>query len=928
MISPDLIERLRAETNLRDLLPELDESHKCLCPFHEEKKPSLQFFPDTNSWRCFGCGKGGSVFDYLMHRDGLSFLEAVRSAAQMQGIELDKTDDHQLELSHKRSEILGQLVHWGYQQLWEDNGSVRNYLIKERHWPAEICQKMRLGLVRLSKFAEAVKLSQDDLSLAGLVSASNKPLFSDERICFPCEYRGKVQYATFRTLPNGKDPKFIHLAKGTLGVGNTCLFAQDNINGKEVWLCEGAPDVMTALTLGCSAVGTLGKTLPDPKVFRNTQRVVIINDNDALETAIQNGLKILSQQRSGECSILSPPPQHKDLSDWNPTSEVLLNAVRQPVVSAQIQWLKSQRLPARALEEKLKGSIYPLLPLLSKIEQDQYLREIKAEFDIAPALSKQIIKEMADVPEAEHQENSILVDRNNVDYSLALDFFNDPDDGQPTMLYATYRYEMLETQQFRESHIVKYYLLCKAQQIPIFAPLICLNLPPDQKKLFPVRRFINWDIMGDFGLEDFLKSRKESPKLKDIYEDIILLFSRYIWCPDASEYDVIALYCIMTYLHPIFQVMPYLHFFGTAGVGKSASAAIMKMVCFNGMTLASPTEAHALREPARNRATIIFDEGDRYHKAPVGSPAANIVDLLRSANKKGTSGIRYDADVNDEGDREPAVFDPYGPKIFTSRKEMDINLAERCIIIALQPADPEILKSMPNVGSCAYEWQPQAKLLCNKLHFWLFSNFWRIADLWGKSTIQKILPGAISGRANELWSPLLCIAHYIDCETNPATLPLQGSLTKKILQAEKIKSATASDRARAENPDIKFLDGMMNAIENVADTDKEIKSNVIFFRQSAVCEKMTEHIASLSGDSDFKVSQRYFGNMVRKLKLTHEAYRRHDPTNRGKMIAYISLDPAQIKAKHHAILRGMVEQQVEEQSKTLADIVNDEKLPF
>src|SRR5689334_5821633 len=62
--------------------------YKANCPFHNEKTPSFTISPDRGIFKCFGCGEGGDIFDFVMKLEGLSFRETIELLAARAGVEL------------------------------------------------------------------------------------------------------------------------------------------------------------------------------------------------------------------------------------------------------------------------------------------------------------------------------------------------------------------------------------------------------------------------------------------------------------------------------------------------------------------------------------------------------------------------------------------------------------------------------------------------------------------------------------------------------------------------------------------------------------------------------------------------------------------------------------------------------------------------
>ncbi|MFN0139097.1 MAG: DNA primase [Pyrinomonadaceae bacterium] len=283
------------------------------CPFHQEKTPSFSVNPVKGFYKCFGCGKGGTAFNFLMEMEGLNFPEAVRRVAEISGVMLpEPIDDASYERGKKQREekkqIADQVIELNQVALefWENElqgksakaKAAREYL-SARGISDEIQKQFRIGyspdswdalLGTLRDFGADEKL----ISQSGLVSVNEeKERVFDRfraRIMFPVlDINGRPVAFGARSIDPKDEPKYLNSPETPAYVKGEHLYglfqSRDEIRKKKfAILVEGYLDLIALAQFGVANVAaSLGTAFTDAQarlLHRTTDRVVINYDGD------------------------------------------------------------------------------------------------------------------------------------------------------------------------------------------------------------------------------------------------------------------------------------------------------------------------------------------------------------------------------------------------------------------------------------------------------------------------------------------------------------------------------------------------------------------------------------------------------------------------------------------------------------------------
>jgi DNA primase len=310
MIPDDQVEEVRSRADIVDVIGEFvslkkaGREYKANCPFHDERTPSFYVVPEKGFFKCFGCGKSGDVFSFLMERQGMDFVEAVKHVAGRSGVEIREVQKDRDEDDPKRPlyEINGFARDWFRQQLEDPEGGrmAREYL-EGRGVDAETAERFGLGYApdewRAFREAAAKHGLDEDLMLdLGLLGRSEKsPEAYDRfrrRVVFPIEsLSGKVIGFGGRVLEGDRAdaPKYVNSPESPVYHKGLNLYglswARHAIRREECALVvEGYMDVVSLAAHGFEhVVAPLGTALTPEQASllgRYAKRVLLLFDSD------------------------------------------------------------------------------------------------------------------------------------------------------------------------------------------------------------------------------------------------------------------------------------------------------------------------------------------------------------------------------------------------------------------------------------------------------------------------------------------------------------------------------------------------------------------------------------------------------------------------------------------------------------------------
>lgn len=310
MIPDEVVEEVRQRADIVEVVGEVvslkraGKDYKGKCPFHEDRSPSFFVVPDKRMYHCFGCGAQGDVFRFLMERQGLGFLDAVRDLGARYGVEIrevrkGEAEDDPLRPHYEANAFARDFFRRSLAD--PDLGAKARAYLAERGIDEATQERFGLGYApddwRGLRTAAGLHGISDELLLeVGLLTTSERASepydrFRD-RIIFPIESEvGRVVGFGGRILGSaGKNvPKYLNSPETPVYHKGSVLYAlgwsRNAIRKEEAALVtEGYMDVVALAAAGIqNAVATLGTALTAEQarlLRRYSDHALLLFDSD------------------------------------------------------------------------------------------------------------------------------------------------------------------------------------------------------------------------------------------------------------------------------------------------------------------------------------------------------------------------------------------------------------------------------------------------------------------------------------------------------------------------------------------------------------------------------------------------------------------------------------------------------------------------
>ena len=407
MIPQTIIDQVLDRTDIVSLvegynitLKKRSKYHVGVCPFHDDRSPSLHVDAAKSIYCCFACGAKGNAIGFVMAHERIDFASAVRKLAKDANIIIEEREETEAEkearLEREAKLLLMERVAAFYKTLFMESTEAQAYA--HGRWGEEYCKEVGIGYApdswdTLVNWARENGESLDRMKELSLVCVGEHGFydFYRGRIMIPIQDRnGKTISFTARDITGNKDaPKYLNGGETSLFRKGEVLFGLHTarrmaVKEEKVYAVEGAPDCMHLQQIGvANAVAPL-RTAWTEDHFRLLARIVhhicFLPDADPPKTGEKFGAGVKAVMESGKAAIqmgfsvsVKPIPMGDGYAKQDP-DEYCCDLQRFNGLEERdfILWLAELRLPLAKTTEAKAMVVSELASLIAQVQSDTH----------------------------------------------------------------------------------------------------------------------------------------------------------------------------------------------------------------------------------------------------------------------------------------------------------------------------------------------------------------------------------------------------------------------------------------------------------------------------------------------------------------------------------------------------------------------------
>lgn len=420
MIPEEVIEQVRNETNIADIIGQFVALRKSgsnlmgLCPFHDENSPSFSVNEDRQLFKCFGCGKGGNVFTFMMELENLTYPEAILKVADMSGIEIsdqykqnnsqkpkmNSTETKLIEMHEKSAEVYHHIL------MNTELGQKALDYLHDRGLTDDTIKYYQIGFAPndnvINRFLVEQKFEYQDMRKSGLFLEDDEGKLRDRffnRIMFPIKNEfGSIIGFSGRVL-NKEDStaKYLNSPETDIFNKRDVLFNLSNakaaIRKKDaVILFEGFMDVISAYQSGIeNGIASMGTSLTNDQIKvinRHCNSVYVCYDGDAAgQNAINRALSLLGNSSLTLRVIQMPegidPDEYRKQFGEEKFADYMSKSIESPI-SFKMRYYKLNRNLDNETDKfsYIQDVLKEVAKVDQPIERDLYINQLADQFNL------------------------------------------------------------------------------------------------------------------------------------------------------------------------------------------------------------------------------------------------------------------------------------------------------------------------------------------------------------------------------------------------------------------------------------------------------------------------------------------------------------------------------------------------------------------